>query len=231
MKPAGRSSQTSNHYLQALRQFARWLVDNGRINRSPFARLKPMNARLDTRRRRGELSPAEVSGLLAAASGGTTFRGLSGADRVMLYRVALGTGFRAAELAGLLPDFFELDATPPAVILPVELTKNRKGAVQPLPAALVDELRTYLAGRPGREPVWPGKWARLAASMLRADLDAAGVPVEVDGPEGPETRDFHALRACYISNVIRGGLEAGDDARPALRPAADRRPVRPDPAA
>ena len=43
--------------------------------------------------------------------------------------------------------------------------------------------------------------------MLRADLDVAGVPVEVDGPEGTETRDFHALRACYISNVIRAGAD------------------------
>ena len=43
--------------------------------------------------------------------------------------------------------------------------------------------------------------------MLRADLDAAGVPVEADGPEGTETRDFHALRACYISNVIRAGAD------------------------
>jgi hypothetical protein len=43
--------------------------------------------------------------------------------------------------------------------------------------------------------------------MLRVDLDAAGVPVEVDGPEGTETRDFHALRAVYISNVIRAGAD------------------------
>src|SRR5205085_4301837 len=34
---------------------------------------------------------------------------------------------RAAELAALVPDFFDLDATPPAVILPPEMSKNRKG--------------------------------------------------------------------------------------------------------
>src|SRR5437764_10240014 len=125
----------------------------------------------------------------------------------MLYRAAVGTGFRAAELAALVPDFFDLDATPPAIILPAEHTKNRKGACQPLAAALVADLRTYLVGRPRKEPVWPGTWSKQAANILRADLDAAGLPVEVDGPEGTETRDFHALRAVHISNVIRAGAD------------------------
>jgi integrase len=208
LKGRGRSSQTSNHYLQAVRQFARWLADNGRIDRSPFARLRPMNARLDQRRRRGELGPAELSALLAAAERNTAaVRGLPGPDRATLYRVAAGTGFRAAELAALVPEYFDLTAVPPAVVLPPELSKNRKGAVQPLPAALAADLQTYLTGRPAREPVWPGGWHRKAADMIRTDLAAAAVPVEVDGPEGVETRDFHALRAVFISNVIRAGAD------------------------
>jgi hypothetical protein len=43
--------------------------------------------------------------------------------------------------------------------------------------------------------------------MLKLDLDAAGVPVKVDGSEGEEVRDFHALRNCYISNVLRTGAD------------------------
>ena len=43
--------------------------------------------------------------------------------------------------------------------------------------------------------------------MLKLDLDAAGAPVEVDGPEGVEVRDFHALRNCYISDVLRTGAD------------------------
>ena len=204
----GLSSQTANHYLGAVKQFAKWMVENERLGRNPFARLKPLNARLDQRRRRGELTPAELAAVLAAAAASpVAIRGLAGEDRAMLYRVAVGTGFRAAELAGLVPDFFDLDAAPPAVVLPAELSKNRKGAVQPLPAGLTADLRAYLAGRPGREPVWPGSWVGRAAVILRADLDAAGVPVEVDGPEGVETRDFHALRAVYISDVIRAGAD------------------------
>lgn len=208
LKDHGCCSQTSNHYLQAVRQFGRWLADNGRIDRTPFARLKPMNVRLDQRRRRGELTPIELVALFTAAgTSGISVRGLAGPDRVMLYRVAVGTGFRAAELAALVPEFFDLAATTPAVVLPAEFTKNRKGVVQPLGASLATDLRTYLAGRPGKIPIWPGAWVGKAADMLRADLDAAGVPVEVDSPEGIETRDFHALRAVFISDVIRAGAD------------------------
>ncbi|MFO0803465.1 MAG: hypothetical protein U0791_10135, partial [Gemmataceae bacterium] len=123
----------------------------------------------------------------------------------MLYRVAIGTGFRASELASLVPEFFELSEEPPAIVLPAEYTKNRKGAMQPISSVLATDLQVFLADRPANKPVWPGGWVRKAAEMLRGDLAAAGVPVEVDSPEGVETRDFHALRAKYISDVIRAG--------------------------
>src|SRR5262249_23611064 len=128
-----RSVQTSNDWLQSVRQFCRWMVSNDRLDRDPFGRLKPGNAKLHAVRRRGEFTPDEIGRLLAAAAFSTkSFRGLAGPDRQMLYRVALGTGFRAAELAALAPDYFEFKANPPVVILPAEFTKNRKGTVQPL---------------------------------------------------------------------------------------------------
>ncbi len=201
----GRSIQTANDWLQAARQFCRWMVANDRLERDPFARLKPGNAKLDPRHRRGEFTPDERARMLrATGSSPVVFRRtLAGTDRVMLYRVALGTGYRAAELAALVPDNFDLDATPPAVVLPAEFTKNRKGAVQPISAELAADCRAYLRGREAKSPVWPGTWADRSADMLKLDLVAAGVPAEVDGPEGVEVRDFHALRNCYISDLLR----------------------------
>lgn len=204
-----RSVQTANDWLQAVRQFVRWLVANDRLDRDPFARLKPGNVKLDQRRRRGEFTPAEVAKILtAAAASPVTFRRvLTGPDRAMIYRVALGTGFRCAELAALVPDHFDLTATPPTVTLPPEASKNRKGAVQPLPADLAAALGEHLKGKPRKDPVWPGTWASRSADMLKVDMTAAGVPVEADGPNGVEVRDFHALRVCFISDVIRGGAD------------------------
>ena len=203
-----RSVQTSNDWLQAVRQFVRWVISNERLDRDPFARLKPGNAKLNPCRRRGEFTVAEIGKFLdTAASSTTKFRGLAGTDRWMLYRVALGTGFRAAELAALVPDYFDLDSNPPTVILPAEFTKNRKGAVQPLSIELANEVRTFLKSKGRKEPLWPGKWADRSADMLKLDLNSVGIPVKIDGPEGDEVRDFHALRNCYISDVLRTGAD------------------------
>lgn len=203
-----RSVQTSNDWLQAVRQFVRWMIANDRLDRDPFARLKPGNARLNVRRRRGEFAVEEVGKLLAATAGSeAVFRGLCGSSRCILYRVALGTGFRAAELAALVPDYFDLTANPPVVVLPAEFNKNRKAATQPLSDELATELRVYLKGRARKEPLWSGTWADRSADMLKLDLDAAGVPVQIEGAEGVEVRDFHALRNCYISNVLRTGAD------------------------
>ena len=195
---------TSNHYLQAVRQFAGWMVDNGRLARDPFASLKPLNARLDRRRTRGDLSQAERSALLAAAlASPRDYRGLTGTDRAMLYRVALGTGFRATELASLTPGAFDLAAG--VVRLAAGSSKNRKPVEQPIPPHLLIHLCDYLAAKPARRAVWPGTWHTRAAEMVALDLAAGGVAVAVEGRDGDEVRDFHALRAAFVSDVVRSG--------------------------
>jgi integrase len=207
MKLKGRAIGTTNDWLQAVRQFARWMVPD-RIATDPFVKLKALNAEADTRRRRGELSTEELTALITNTSASSyVFRGLDGSSRAMLYRVAVGTGYRTAELAALTPDSFDLDDTTPAANLSAEFTKNGKAASQPLSAVLVADLRRFLVHRDRKTPVWPSLWSKRSADMLRQDLAAAAIPVEVDGPEGIETRDFHALRACYISSVIRAGAD------------------------
>jgi len=76
----GRSMQTSNHWLQAVHQFAKWTEEGKRNERNPFKRLKAGNVRTDVRRRRGELTTEEVDKMLGAtATNGKAYRGLSGA--------------------------------------------------------------------------------------------------------------------------------------------------------
>src|SRR5262245_47542823 len=45
------------------------------------------------------------------------------------------------------------------------------------------------------------------AEMLRLDLEAASIPYEVAGPDGPLYADFHSLRHSYITALGRGGVE------------------------
>jgi len=90
LRTNGGSIQTANDYLQAVKQFARWMLDNDRLPKNPFSRLKPGNTATDVRHRRGELTADELAKLLATtANSATTFRGLTGRDREALYRAAL----------------------------------------------------------------------------------------------------------------------------------------------
>src|SRR5262249_1205318 len=67
----------------------------------------------------------------------------------------------------------------------------------------------YLTGKPAGRPVWGGTWARdyKGAEMLRGDLEAAGIPYAVEGPDGPLYADFHALRHTYLTLAGRAGID------------------------
>jgi hypothetical protein len=42
--------------------------------------------------------------------------------------------------------------------------------------------------------------------MLRIDLEAAGIPYTVEGPDGPLYSDFHSLRHGYVALLERAGV-------------------------
>ncbi len=201
---------TSNHYVRAVRGFFRWLVRNKRIGSNPLDTLTLVNAAVDVRRTRRELTADELRRLFVAArESGRTFRGLTGADRFALYLVAAGTGFRANALANLTPADFDLDAAAPVVTLAARFNKSRRTKVQPLPADVADALRDYLSGKPANALIWGGTWATdcRGAEMLRIDLEAAGIAYAVEGPEGPEYADFHALRHSFLTLGGRSGID------------------------
>jgi integrase/recombinase XerC len=208
----GIGAATSSHYLVAARAFTRWLAetDPPRTDRDRLASLKRLNADVDVRRGRRELEAEELRRLLEVTrDSGRSFRGLAGPDRYALYATACGTGFRAAGLASLTPESFDLDAEPPTVTLAARRNKSRVLKVQPLPPDVAGLLREYLDGKPAGRPVWGGPWAsdRRAAEMLRIDLEAAGIPYAAEGPDGPLYADFHALRHTYLTLGGRAGID------------------------
>ncbi|VTT98141.1 integrase-recombinase protein : Marine sediment metagenome DNA, contig: S06H3_L02821 (Fragment) OS=marine sediment metagenome GN=S06H3_17168 PE=4 SV=1: Phage_integrase [Gemmataceae bacterium] len=206
----GAGPTTANRYTVAIRGFARWLVKLKRIGSDPLDSLTLVNTAVDVRRGRRELTTGELQALLTATrASDRTFRGLGGNDRFHLYLTASGTGFRANALANLTPADFDLSPDGPTVTLPARFAKNRKTKVQPVPADVAEVLRQYLAGKPEGVPVWGGTWAkeRRGAEMLRADLEAVGIPYAVEGPDGPEYADFHALRHTYLTMLGRNGVD------------------------
>ena len=207
-KAKGAGPTTANHYIRAVRGFTRWLVKAKRIGSDPLDTLHLLNEAVDVRRARRELTAEELRALLAGTrTSARTFRGLSGEDRFTLYLVAAGTGFRANALANLTPGDFDLDSQ--TVTLAARFNKSRKLKVQPLPADVAEVLRPYLTGKPAGSPVWGGTWSSSSdgAEMLRRDLETIGIPYAVEGPDGPEYADFHALRHTFLTMLGRNGVD------------------------
>ena len=146
---------------------------------------------------------------VAARDSERSFRGLTGTDRFFLYLTAAGTGFRAIALANLIPIDFDLNANSPTVTLAARFNKSRKLKVQPLPPDVANALCDYLKDRPSNTAVWGGTWARdhRGAEMIRIDLEAAGIAYSVEGPDGPEYADFHALRHSFLTLGGRSGID------------------------
>ncbi len=201
-KEMGVSAQTRNFYLQAIKQFCRWMISDQRAAESPVAHLKGSNVQVDRRHDRRALEEDELRCLITVTAEQPTRFGLAGSDRAMLYRVAVETGLRVSELRSLTSESFELDAVPPTVTVLASYSKRRRTDVQPIPQALAEELKLRLKGHPQDCPVFKFPEKR-AAKMLRADLDAAGIPYVDDAGRFV---DFHALRHTFITNLAKGGL-------------------------
>jgi len=206
----GAGAQTRNYYRAHLRGFGNWLVRDRRLGENPFRHTEAENTTTDRRHDRRELDAEELRRVLfSARDNPRSFRGLSGPDRFHLYATACSTGFRASALASLTPESFDLADNVPTVTLAARHAKNRKTKVQPIPPDLAHLLREYLHGRPAGQPVWGGTWAKdhRGAEMLRADLEAAGIPYAIDGPDGPLFADFHSLRHSYLTLGGRAGID------------------------
>lgn len=222
------SVQTCNHYLQAMKQFTRWLVRDRRTGVDPVAHLTRSNVRTDVRLERRELTGDELRWFLQTSQNERDRCGLTGWQRHMLYATAVGTGLRASELASLTPESFDLTVNRSTVTIEAGQEKARRGDTLPIPSDLATLLRPWLATIPADAPLWPGLWAvhKQAGKMMRHDLTAARdawlkaaqTPQECTERERTDscrtaTRTggrpmFHALRHTYLSRLGRAGVPA-----------------------
>ncbi|CAN5710352.1 hypothetical protein BH23PLA1_BH23PLA1_35790 [soil metagenome] len=203
LRTGGRSVETVNAHLRAAKGFSRWLWKVARRTRDDeLAPLSLMNAATDRRHERRALTEAEAVAVIQAAERGGIVEGMTGPDRAMLYRVALGTGLRAGELRSLTTEGFRLDEDPPVIVCEAGYTKNGSKAEQPITNALATILRPWIAGKPPGRPVFAKMPKLKTAAMLRADLAEAGIDYR---DASGRVADFHSLRATYITAIVRGG--------------------------
>ena len=219
------SVQTSNFYLQAAKQFCRWMVTTRRASESPLVGLKALNVRTDRRHDRRVLTADELRRVIAAAEIGLAFRGMSGADRAMLYRVAVETGLRASELRSLTRASFRLRGDPPTVTVQAAYSKRRRTDALPLRPAMAAMLTDFLATKHPGAMAFNMPPSTCTAKMIRRDLSAARAAWLKEAEHDPEEHrrreatwylkytddagrvaDFHSLRHTFITNLARGGV-------------------------
>ena len=203
--------RTAANCIGAWRTFMRWCVRDGRLAVDPLARLKkPAPHR---QRERRFLTIDEWRWLRASTERASERFGMSGAERALLYAVAIETGLRAGELARLTRAHLSLHGSQPHVLLNAAETKNRRAARQYLRRPLADALTSHSARSMPGGRVFAMPSSTRTSAMIRADLrDARAAWIAEVGSDARERierersdflvaedhdgrhLDFHALR-------------------------------------
>ncbi|MFW5690761.1 MAG: tyrosine-type recombinase/integrase [Planctomycetota bacterium] len=203
LRDGGLARQTSNHYLQAIKQFTKWACREGRLSGNPLEHVAGLNVRVDQRRARRALTPAECRRLIDAAEREPERYGMAGPERSLLYRLALETGLRAAELRSLTRADFDLGPRQPSVTVRAGNAKNRREDILPLKAETASMLTKHLVSRLPTAPAFNMPDSTRTARMLRKDLSAAGIPYQ---DAAGRYADFHALRHTFVTALATSGV-------------------------
>ena len=215
-KKDGLSSQTSNYYLQSIKQFCRWMVQDQRAGESPTEYLKGLNVRTDRRHDRRALEPDEIRRLLEATAKGPLRFGMSGYERYLLYRLAAESGLRANEIRNLTVgdfDFSNLRVTTKA-----GYSKRRREDVQSLRPDMVKLLKEFFKGKMVKVKAFGGTYKRLTkrtSEMIKADLAATEIKDKDEKTikeaipyidDAGRYADFHSLRHTTGSLLAASGV-------------------------
>ncbi|UCC32566.1 MAG: site-specific integrase [Phycisphaerales bacterium] len=224
LRAVGRSVQTCNFYLQAIKQFCRSMVQEGQAPGNPLVHLHGGNVRTDRRHDRRAFNDDKLRLLLETTRNGATRYGMTGAERAMLYRLAAETGLRAGEIRSLSSQSFDLEGNPPTVTVEAAFSKHCRKDVQPLPSPLAVELQAFVVTQDADASVFRRPRPDAVVTMLRADrVDARSAWMdEASDDKDREQRekssflayrdeagrvaDFHAFRRTFITNLARGGV-------------------------
>ncbi len=203
------STKTKRHHIACFKQFINYLSEIGRLPKNNFKLIKlPKVLQADQRHPRRALTADEVARLIRAAENGLPFRGISGAERALIYRLAVETGLRYNEIKTLKVSDFDFKAGTVEVRDANE--KARRGAVLLLRKTTAGIIKDFLRNKTPQSAAFMLKKGYL---MIQTDLEATAIrdkegkvlteaiPYEVDG----KFADFHSLRHSTASLLIQTG--------------------------
>lgn len=189
---------TALNRYQGLRQFFRFLVEDGEINESPMARMTPPKV---PEAPPPVLTDDELRAILKASEGNTFEQRRDTA----LLRVMIDTGARVSEIANLTMEDLDLDSGTITVV-----GKGRRVRALPLGAKSVRAMDRYVRARAAHpqalEPwVWLGTKGRLTDSGIRQLLERRGLDAEIERKITP-----HMFRHVFAHRWLAEGGNEGD---------------------
>ena len=203
----GVGPQQCNHYVRAAKGFTRWLTRTRRIGADPLETMTLLE-----RRRRRAARPAGVVGQrpppVARRHPGKP-PGVPRVDRPgPLRTVPRGRRDRVPgeRLGEPHPGRLRLAAAP-TVTTAARFDQEPQDEGATAPGRRGRGTAGFLAGRAAAPGLGRNVAGEGGAEMLRLDLEAAGIPYAVEGPDGPEYADFHALRHSYLTLGGRAGID------------------------
>ncbi len=194
------SVKSKSHYISAVKEFAKYLEDTGLLPKNNFKLLKtPKVLRGDQVHARRALTAVEVSKLIRAAESGLPFKGISGTERSLIYRIIAETGLRFNEFKTLLVSDFDFAAG--TLTVKDINSKNRYSKTVALRESTTAMVKRFLRHKTPQAYAFNLQRLPYGAAMLRQDLQAANIPyLNEDG-----YADFHSLRHTACSLLIQSG--------------------------
>jgi len=201
LRNAGKSANCINSYLESFKRFCRWLLKTERIMQNPVQFITKLK-NLDKKRPRRVLTTAEIDKLISKTLVGKKHHGLTGYERSLVYRLALGTGLRYNEIYTLERRDF-IFCKEPNVTIKATNAKNRKTDTLPLIPELAKDIEQYFKEHlalPHRKAFLI--WKDAGAKMIRKDLEIAEIEYKTE--EG--IVDFHSLRHTFGTLLAKSGV-------------------------
>jgi integrase len=197
-----RALGTINAFLGSVKAFVQYLTDIGIFANNPLKSIRFLNAELDRRKVRRAMTEDEIERLMQSTATGKQHKGINPEERILIYRLLLGTGLRSTELSLLTPSQINFEHC--RLTIEAKKTKNKKADILPLKPSLVQSLKERIEANNVQvtERIFLHDHTTLLTAFY-ADLQAARI--ERKSADG-RSLDVHSLRKTFGTLLAMAGV-------------------------